>query len=136
MATQTIIDNKYVTLQYHDHLGIVHHVYKPNIGGDYLKEALNTGTELLRKHRATKWLSDNRAIEGHSEKETEWVNTEWLPKTINAGWKYWALVVPQNVMGQMNMNEFVQSFYDMGVRIMVFTDPNEAMDWLIDVDQR
>lgn len=130
MTTQTIIDNPHVKLFYETDTKIVHHRFAATIHGDYLMESMNKGVELLKQHKATKWLSDNRAINGHSEKETEWINNVWLPSAINAGWKAWALVVPDSFLARINMNEFVKSFYDKGVRIMVFTDWDEAMNWL------
>lgn len=135
MPVNTIIDNEYVTLYYHPDKKMVHHVYKPHIGGQYLIDALNIGVDLLKKHGATKWLSDNREIEGHTEEETNWINHDWLPRAIDVGWKYWALVVPHTIMARLNMNEFVQSFFDRGIRVMVFTDPGEAMGWLNQIDQ-
>jgi hypothetical protein len=134
MSGMTVLDNDAVTLYYHHDKKMVHHIYKPSIGGERLKDALNTGVDLLRKYGATKWLSDNRAIEAHTQEETEWINSNWLPQAIDAGWKYWALVVPESILARMNMSEFVNSFYDMGVRIMVFNQPEEAMHWLENVD--
>lgn len=134
MATITVLDNAHVTLYFHEDTKIVHHIYHPPIGGEYLKEELNTGIDLLLKYNACKWLSDNRAIDGHTEEETDWINTDWLPRAIGSGWKYWALVVPHSIKARMNMAEFVDAFYDMGVRVMVFTDPDKAMGWIENVD--
>jgi len=131
---QTIIDNKKVSLYYHADTKIVHHVYHRGIGGRELKEALNAGVDLLKQHRATKWLSDNRAIDAHTEEETTWVNTVWLPNAIEAGWKFWSLVVPEDFKARINMVEFVNEFYERGVRVMVFTDPDEGMAWLEQVN--
>lgn len=136
METIKVLDNKHVTLFYHEDKRMVHHVYKPTIGGEHLKEALNTGIELLQKHGANKWLSDNRAIQAHTEEEGQWVNNDWLPRAIDAGWKYWALVVPDNIMARFNMGEFIEIFHNMGVRVMVFTQPEDAMLWLEKVDQQ
>lgn len=135
MPTITVLDNEHVTLYYHEDEKIVHHIYHPSIGGNALREALNTGVDLLKQYDATKWLSDNREIAGHTEEETDWINQNWLPNAIDAGWKYWALVVPHSYAARINMNEFVTSFYDMGVRVMVFVDPDEAREWLLEVDQ-
>lgn len=130
-----IIDNDYVTLFYHDDKKMVHHIYKADIHGDYLKEALTVGTDQLIKYGAIKWLSDNRATEGHSDEEQAWIDTVWLPRTLKAGWKYWALVLPQNVIGQMNMLHYINSFSERGVLVRVFNNPDEAMTWLEHVDQ-
>jgi hypothetical protein len=91
---------------------------------------LDRGVELLKEHGATKWLSDNRAMEPHNKADGEWVNTNWLPRAIAAGWKFWALVVPDSTMARMNMSQFVEEFYNHGVRVMVFIDIDEAMHWL------
>lgn len=136
MSTITLIDNQYVTLWFHEDTGIVHHVYRIGIGGDYLKEALTRGTDYLIERKAFKWLSDNRAIEGVTDEEAQWIDTVWLPRTIEAGWKYWALVVPESVAGRMNMIQFVESFANRGVMVRVFTDPDVAMEWLINADKQ
>lgn len=134
MARITILENDYVSLYFHTDKKIVHHIYKPPIGGEHLKHALNTGVKLLKEYNAVKWLSDNRAIDATTEEETHWINTTWLPNAMDAGWQYWALVVPGTIKARMNMNEFVTAFYEEGVRVMVFTDPDEAMYWLENVD--
>lgn len=125
-----LIDNEYVTLYYHEDKGMIHHVYKLGIGGDYLKEALNTGTDVLAEKGLTKWLSDNRAIEGVTDEEAAWIDTEWLPRTVEAGWKYWALVVPETQLARINMFQFVTSFSERGIKVRVYSDPDEAMAWL------
>jgi hypothetical protein len=56
---------------------------------------------------------------------------DWFPRAKAAGWKFWALVVPPDVMARLNLNEFVKSYFEQGLRIMVFTEPGEAMAWLV-----
>lgn len=55
---------------------------------------------------------------------------DWPPRAIQAGWKFWVLAVPEDVMSKLAMNEFVQSFFELGLRIMVFTDTADARSWL------
>ncbi|MEO1162273.1 MAG: hypothetical protein AAFV98_00695 [Chloroflexota bacterium] len=125
-----LIDNQYVTLQYHEDTKIVHHIYHHGIAGDYLKNALMRGTEALKKHNAVKWLSDNRAIDGVTDEESAWINDVWLPHTMKAGWKFWALVVPEKAHPRINMVQFVTNFANQGVLVRVFTDDAPAMQWL------
>ncbi|HRF94498.1 MAG TPA: hypothetical protein PLZ51_04870, partial [Aggregatilineales bacterium] len=110
MSTITIIDNPHVKLFYHQDTKIVHHIYGPTIGGDFLQEELNAGVDLLKKYGAIKWLSDNRELEEHTREDTDWINNDWLPRAIATGWKYWALVVPNSFMARVNMIEFTESF--------------------------
>ena len=62
-----------------------------------------------------------------SPEDTKWSKEVWFPQAVQSGWKFWALVVPQDILGRMNMKEFVDEYYEKGLRIMVFNNPEEAM---------
>lgn len=91
---------------------------------------MNSGAELLEKHKAAKWLSDDRENSALSPEDTQWSMENWFPRAKAAGWKFWALVVPPDIMARMNLKEFVDSYYEQGLRIMVFSEPQEAQAWL------
>lgn len=135
MSSDVVYENEHITMYYHPDTKIVHHVYESTIGGETLKHGLTLGVDLLKQHNAEKWLSDNRKSDAHTEEETEWINSVWLPSAIEAGWKFWALVVPDSFIARVNQIEFVQAFYDMGVWVRVFINPDEAMAWLIEAEQ-
>jgi len=130
------IDNHYASLAYYTDTKIVHHCFHKALDSHHLRVVLNTGIDFLQKYQATKWLSDNREIDPHSDEDTLWINTDWLPRALEAGWKYWALVVPDSVKSKMNMTEFVNWFYDHDVRIMVFVNAEAALRWLENVDSQ
>lgn len=135
MSTDVIYDNQHLNMVYHTDSKIVHHHYNKALNSEFLRAGLDRGNELLQQHGATKWLSDNREVNAHSAEDTKWINENWLPRAIAAGWKYWALVVPYDSIAQMNMAEFVEAFYNMGVTVQVFTEVDEAMAWLKMIDQ-
>jgi hypothetical protein len=60
--------------------------------------------------------------------------TDWFPRVFAFGWKYWAIVMPDKVVGQFNMNRFMKRYIDEGLSIQVFDDPDEAMKWLESLD--
>lgn len=130
MADVKVLDNEFATLVFHEEQKIVHHTFHKPIGGDDFRAVLNNGVELLRKHQAHKWLSDDRANSALSDADTQWSMTNWFPRAKEAGWQYWALVVPPSIMARLNLKEFVDSYYEQGLRIMVCTDPNEGLTWL------
>jgi len=130
MPKQTIIIDPKGQLFYHEETGIVHHYWTAQLDSELLRKTLSTGVELLKKHGAKKWLSDNRFIKPHSEEDEHWINTVWLPDALNAGWKYWSLIVPEEELSRINMINFVEEFYAKGVRVMIFTDPSAALKWL------
>jgi len=126
----TIIQNEYATLVYHPDTKIVHHIFHKPIGGKEFRQVLDNGANALAQHQASKWLSDDRENSALSREDTEWSKTDWFPRAVKAGWKYWALVVPQDIIARMNMKEFVDSYVEQGLRIAVFSKPDEAMKWL------
>lgn len=135
ISANAVIDNEYVTLRYYPGSKIVHHTFHQPTSGEPFREMVTTGVELLRAHKATKWLSDDRRNLPLTPEDTEWGKAYWLPEALEAGWKYWALVVPLDFQARLNLKEFVDSFAMQGVRIMIFTSPEEGLVWLTLVDR-
>ena len=130
MSQITVIDNEYVTMTYYPDTKIVHHLFHQFIQGQHFRDALDKGTELLLQHGAQKWLSDNRNRGALLPEDMEWTQTDWFPRTVQVGWKYWALVMPEKIVGKMNMRQAVQAYTEKGIIVEVFADPDEAMSWL------
>jgi hypothetical protein len=130
MSKITIIRNEYATLEYHTDLKIIHHTFHKPIGNEKFRDVLNAGADTMKKYGAAKWLSDDRKNMSLSPEDTEWSKKDWFPRAVESGWKFWALVVPQDILARMNMKEFVDEYYEKGLRIMVFNNPEDAMQWL------
>ena len=60
MSLITILDNEYVTLWYHPDKQIIHHQFHKFLYGQAFRDAMNAGTEAMKKYGAHKWLSDDR----------------------------------------------------------------------------
>jgi len=126
----TVVDNEFGSLVYHPDKKIIHHTFHQPIGGDSFRSLLSSGIELLKQNNAEKWLSDDRENAALSPEDTEWGQSQWFPQAKAAGWKYWGLVVPADMMARMNMAEFVFNYSQQGVRTQVFTDLDKALRWL------
>jgi hypothetical protein len=85
MPAVTIIDNPFATLWYHPEKRIVHHRIHQFISGKAFRDLLLTGTEVLTKHQATKWLSDDRMNAVLRPEDVEWSHGHWFPQTALAG---------------------------------------------------
>lgn len=128
MSEVTIVDTEYMTLKYlKDKRIVCHTVHKP-VNGQALCEVLHAGTETLIKYNACKWLSDDRRNGALSMIDSDFC--EWSRRTIDRGWKFWALVVPQVMSDASSMLPIVNELSLLGLRIMVFTTPEAAMTWL------
>lgn len=127
----TVLDTPSFIMWYHPDTKIVHHQIRRFSFGKEFRDFLLTGTELIRKHKATKWLSDDHSNTALAKEDLEWAQTNWTPQTIQAGWKHWAIVQPEKVLGKMAMDRVVKDYQLAGINARFFTDVDEAMKWLV-----
>ncbi|MBZ0292841.1 MAG: hypothetical protein K8L99_09800 [Anaerolineae bacterium] len=130
MPPMIVIDNEYVTLQYHPDKKIVHHSFKQWIPLQIFRDVMTQGADIFEKYGAEKWLSDDRGNGALDLAAAEWGTKVWTPRITKAGWKYWAVVMPKKVLGQMDMRQWIKMYSDLGVTVKAFTDPDEALRWL------
>ncbi len=134
MTKTTILDNDYATLWYHPETQIVHHKFHRFIHGDNFRSVLEKGLEVFEEHNANKWLSDDRNNSTLTKEDGIWGLTDWNPRVFASGWKYWAVVMPDKILGQTNMNYLMKENIERGLVIQVFEDPDEALEWLESVN--
>jgi hypothetical protein len=127
---ETIISKPRMSLYYHPIEKIVHHEMHQYPGLELLQEVLMRGLELLQTHGACKWLSDDRRGGVVPRSHHEWGDKVWSPQACAAGWQYWALVLPNNVLQTANMNRLLPLYTAKGVIAQIFSDPEEGFAWL------
>lgn len=130
MAMKVVIENDCATLWYDPDKKIVAHKIRKFFFGEPFYQLLLTGTELMRKNKAHKWLSDDSQMPVLSQEDTDWGRVNWFPQTVKAGWKYWAIVKPVQVIGEMSINRLVAEYSKAGITARIFTDYDEALKWL------
>jgi hypothetical protein len=133
MSRTTIVTNEYITVEYlSDKATIYHTVHKP-MGveqAQLLRDCLDAGTNALKKYRISKWLSDDRKNGPLPPEVIQWGFSDWNPRTIKAGWKYWANVVPVEIAAAGTLMPVIQDLYHLGLRMQVFTKVEDALKWL------
>jgi hypothetical protein len=130
MEPKTILDDEYATLWYHPEEKVVHHqIHKFLVPGAFEK-LLSSGAELMEQHRATKWLSDDRNNVVVSPEDLKWADEQWLPRVRKAGFRYWAIVVPANVVASMQMKALQAKRRRENIDVSMFESVDEAMAWL------
>ncbi len=130
MSKKTILDTDYVTLWYYPETRIVHHKFHKYIYGEELRQVLEKGLAIFQQYGAEKWLSDDRENSALTTEDAAWAQEDWFPRVFESGWKYWALVMPDKVVGKVNMQRYIDNFAQQGLTIDVFDDPDEALQWL------
>lgn len=124
------LDNEYITLELDPEAGIIQHTMHRFVISAVFREAMERGLELLREHGATKWLSDDRHNGPLSNDDLEWGLNEWRPRAIALGLKYWALVLPEAVLGRHRAQRIVEAERRRGFAVEAFAVPGEARRWL------
>jgi hypothetical protein len=130
MQPINILEDPSYTLRYHPDDKIVHHELRAYVHGQRFRNILDRGLDTFKKYGATKWLSDDRGNNALTPEDAQWAQSDWAPRVMAAGWKFWAVVMPEKVMGQINMRKWIKEYSDRGVTVRAFTDPDEAYAWL------
>jgi hypothetical protein len=131
MPKQVIIENDFITLWFHPDKKIVHHQFhKKTINSEVLREALNTGAQLLKDHSACKWLSDDRSYVIMSQEDAKWATNIWTPIVIGNGWKYWAILKPADQIGKMSIEQISYDYKQQGITVDFFDNEEKAIEWL------
>ncbi|MFH1195847.1 MAG: hypothetical protein V1720_09030 [bacterium] len=127
---QKVVDNEFATVIVHPEKKIVQHKFHKFIHGDVFRTTLMAGRDAFIKNRCTKWLSDDRNNTVLKQEDLEWGQKNWEAALFKAGWKHWALVLPEKAIGQLSMKKLVEHYTSLGLKVETFSDPDAAMKWL------
>ncbi len=133
MSEVTVFTSPYITVRCDEDAQYIYHTVHRPITPDQdevLKEALNKGTEALTEHGLSKWLSDDRKNGPLSQESLAWSAQDWTPRTIQAGWKYWANVVPEDIKAAGSLVPLIEDLAKYGLIMRVFTELESAKAWL------
>jgi hypothetical protein len=131
MDRQTIFETPGASLYIHPAAGIVHHEIHRPIHGEEVRTLFLRGLEVLKQHRATKWLSDDRKNAPLSRDDGLWIQENFLMAALEAGWRCWAMVQPESPEGQRNIRVYTDWGAPLGLEVKLFSDPTEALAWLV-----
>lgn len=132
MEREILFSTPFITVEYQPEKQLIYHTIHKPIGGEaqMLKDALNAGAAGLEKYGVCKWLSDDRKNDPLPEGLVEWGATDWNPRVIGAGWKYWANVVPTEIAAAGALMPVINNLHKEGLRMRVFTTVEDAYKWL------
>ncbi|UII27409.1 hypothetical protein LVD15_02965 [Fulvivirga maritima] len=78
------------------------------------------------------WLADTRSHSVQQKEDTDWVATHWNPKALEAGVRYVAFIVPENVFGEMAVKNYMNQSTKYGgktLHIGMFSTIDQAKEW-------
>jgi hypothetical protein len=127
---RTLFESEGASLWYYPAARIVHHELRRFVRGEELRTVLEAGLEMIEQRGACKWLSDNRGNAPLTPADAEWATNHWGRRAVAAGWRYWAIVMPKLVTGQMHMRRRIAMYAEHGVKTETFDDPEQGLRWL------
>jgi hypothetical protein len=136
MSKVILFETEFITVEYWEAKKLIYHTIHQPISGqlEMFKEALNIGTEALKKYQIHKWLSDDRKNDPLTPAGNEWSFNDWQPRTLKAGWRYWAAVVPESLVAARTLVPVMDELFKVGLRMMVFSNVEEAIAWLDEIE--
>ena len=68
--------------------------------------------------------------------DEEWARTDWFPRTQQAGWKYWAVIKPEKILGEMHLRRYAETYAEHGVTAQFFSDPDQGFQWITGIGRK
>ena len=130
MPAITVRDDEYITMLYYPESKILYHQIHKFFFGQTFRDIFNGAIEVFQKYGAQKWLADDTAIKAFGIGDQEWAAEHWFDRALKAGWKYWAIIMPQNPTGQLAVQRLAERYSSRGVQTRAFSTVDEAKKWL------
>ena len=131
MQKETILENDYASVWYYPEEKIIHHKFHKFIFGEIFQKVMTKAADVFEEKGCKKWLSDDRKNWALRKEDIDWGELNWKPRVLKAGWKFWAVLMPDKVVGKMNMRTLIDEYQKEGVTVEIFDDIDEALNWLI-----
>jgi hypothetical protein len=130
MAKIEIFKNEQMSVYYMQEEKIIYHVMHGQVEGQPFRDAILAATDALMKNKACKWLSDDRLNPALKQADQKWSLEVWQPKVLKAGWKFWAIILPEDAVGKLRMSIMGTEYAKLGVKVNAFSSLAEGIKWL------
>jgi hypothetical protein len=99
------IDESFVKIDWDEQRQCIVADWKGIGRGEAYRSALDRSLELVRMHRARRWLGIMLEASGTmSPEDTKWLKDDWFPRLLEAGGRKIAIVLPAQALVALQMN--------------------------------
>ncbi len=123
------ISTPFVTTSYNSELNAVTATWHGYADASEAKAGFESIYQLVQYYEAAYVLADLREHEGGCAAITDWLDEEYMPKMIAAGYRACANIVPEEFMAYVSLNDFQDKQAGV-VPLRVFATIEEAQAWL------
>jgi hypothetical protein len=100
------------------------------VDGQYYRDTMDKGLALLKEKKASKWLADMREQKVLSQEDQTWTVQDWTPRSVKAGIRHTAFVIPASALGQMSLKRILSKVGEIEIVMAYFDNLEEARIWL------
>ena len=125
-----VFENDTYAMWFHGPDKVVHHEIKKALNPGDLRTILGKGVDLMRRNHAHKWLSDDKGNGAIPQADSQWAMDTFVPQAVQAGWKFWAIIQPDQAVGKLQMKRFIDANAKVGLTVRTFPNADAAMTWL------
>ena len=100
------------------------------VSGPEYRAILLRMLDIVMEKRACRVLADTRKMPVMSAEDQQWVQKEFMPRSVRSGLKYTAIIVPKSALTKMALRHIFDDAGDMPRQRAYFDSAEEAKDWL------
>ncbi len=127
----TVVDNNVYIAWCYPERRLIHHQFRTYCKGDAFRSSITKALEAFEKYKCYKWLSDDRNFMGVLNPEDwKWGETNFTDRAIALGWKYSAMVLPEQMIAKLSTMALSNVFAAKGLTANFFSDFDQAQKWI------
>ena len=132
-----ILDNDFVKVEYDKQTEIISLTWLVTPTSEEIRIGLNAGRDFVKDNNVTKWIGDTTHLGVIADEDLEWINTKWFPTLLQAGIKKMAVILPNNVFGQMNVEDIMGTVdTSTGFESRYFDGIEDATNWILNKENK
>jgi hypothetical protein len=130
------IDEPFVQIDWDEKSQAIVAEWKGSARGEAYRSALDRSLELVRRHKARRWLAIMLESTGVLPPEdAEWLQHDWFPRLLAAGGRRFAIVLPAAGLAALQLNRIKKSIDEEKDDVHTFAnryfdDVKKARAWL------
>lgn len=130
------LDSRFLKIEWDEDLRCVCTQYKDAYAdGDEYRSALTEILDLITSKRASRLLGDGRLMRVVSSEDQAWVESSWLPRSIQGGLRHSALILPKSTLAKISVQRILTKYRlsdssSVDVTNAYFDSVEAAKQWL------
>lgn len=133
MAPKELYHRDFCKIYFHTESKIINIQWQGFPRSQEFREACYKVIDFMIEYKTGKLLTDNRNAKVFSVEDQKWLNTEWLPQAIKAGYYCSATLINDDVFVKTAIQNITKKRDSEFLKTKIFNREEEALSWLLSV---